>query len=206
LFTNFLSIGDFKTMKNQLIQMLVLVSATALNLVAGTKHTLAENPVQYSCINYQGNPMTIADTPRGKIPLINWKSTFFTNSGYTPEQRCQAVTARFQQQAEAGNLRYVNSGIINNQPVICVVERTNSPTKPYRCKQDGLLLTLEPRDNPREVLKNLFDVSSRVSNGAITRGGVINIEDFLQNAPVMEESAPLPSYEDDKSEELLFNN
>ncbi|AFZ36176.1 hypothetical protein Sta7437_2647 [Stanieria cyanosphaera PCC 7437] len=194
-------------MKNQLVQMLILISATTLNLVAGTKLTLAENPVQYSCINYQGNPMTIADTPRGKIPLISWKSTFFTNGGYTPEQRCQAVTARFQQHADAGSLRYVDSGTINKQPVICVVERTNSPTKPYKCKQDGLLLTLEPKDNPKEVLKTLFDVSSRVSNGAITRGGVINIEDFLQNAPTMKESDSLPSsgnFED--FDGLLFNN
>jgi hypothetical protein len=194
-------------MKNQLIQTFMLLSATTFYFVGETKSTLAGNPVQYSCIDYQGSPMTIADTPRGKIPLISWKSGFFVNGGYTPQQRCQAVTERFQQHADAGTLRYVDTGTINNQPVICVVERTNSPTKPYRCKQDGLLLTLEPKDNPKEVLKTLFDVSSRVNQGAITRGGVINIEDFLQNALVMEESAPLPSYEDsENSDNLLFGN
>ena len=114
---------------------------------------------QYRCENNQ----TIAHTRRGKIALIVWKSEFFANSGYTTEKRCQMVSNRFQSFSDAKKLRFLSTGIMNNQPVICISNRSGN------CIRNGLLLTLEPNDNPEQVLKDLFDISARTSGGGITR-------------------------------------
>lgn len=121
----------------------------------------SRNPVQnqYRCENNQ----TIAHTRRGKIALIVWESQFFAGSGYTTEKRCQMVSNRFQSFSDAKKLRFLSTGTINKQPVICISDRSGN------CIRNGLLLTLEPRDNPEQVLKDLFDISARTSGGGISR-------------------------------------
>ena len=114
---------------------------------------------QYRCENNQ----TIVHTRRGKIQLIVWKSDFFANSGYTPEERCQMVSNRFQRFSDAKKLRFLSTGNMNNQPVICISDRSGN------CIRNGLLLTLEPSDNPEQVLHDLFDISARISGGGVSR-------------------------------------
>lgn len=117
------------------------------------------NSIRYRCVQKKGTPITIAETNRGTIELIIWKSNFFSASGYTPRYRCSIVSQRFQQQSNAKNLKYISYGIMNRQPIICVSDRVGN------CQPNGLLLTLEPRDNAEPVLSELFNYQRPVTRG-----------------------------------------
>lgn len=134
---------------------------------AASPKPLASNPTssnrpktnQYRCEDTR----TVVHTRRGTIEMIVWKSDHFLDGGYSPERRCNLVAQRFQSFSDAKKLRYLSTGKINYQPVICVSDRSG------KCMSNGLLLTLEPQDNPDEVLKDLFDLSARTSGGGIAR-------------------------------------
>lgn len=128
-------------------------------------------------------PVTIARTPRGNVSMILWKSTFFATSlnDFTPQSRCQEVSRRFQSFYRSGTLSFLTTGKINGQNVICAAAEYGSPCK-------GLLLTLEPNDDPQKVLKDLLDLRTR-ARGPITRGEestYIDVEEFLNTAPVQD--------------------
>jgi Circadian oscillating protein COP23 len=149
----------------------------------------SRNPVTGDMI-----PTTIARTQRGNVLMIHWRSTFFANSlnDFTPESRCLEVSRRFQTFYSQGNLSYLTTGKINDQNVICVAQEYGGSCK-------GLLLTLEPKDDSQAVLRDLMDVRVN-ARGPITRGAAsttyIDVEDFLDNAPVQTE--PISVYPDEK--------
>jgi hypothetical protein len=151
----------------------------------------------YSCINNKGKPTTIVDTSRGRIQLIVWASSFFNSSGWTPQKRCEEVAKRFQKFSDNGSLRYISTGTINKQNVVCVVNR--QPGRGYDCIKDGLLLTLQPNDNPNKVMKELFSSASKVGGTPITRDPsgkeVFAINDYIEKASVMESSNPSSTIE-----------
>lgn len=126
-------------------------------------------------------PTTLASTRRGNVAMIFWKSTFFgqKGQGFSPIDRCQEVSKRFQAFYKDGVLSYLTTGKMNNQNVICVSDEYGGPCQ-------GLLLTLEPKDNPEQVLQELLNVRAR-ARGPLVRGSgssYIDVQDFLDNAPV----------------------
>ncbi len=122
---------------------------------------------------------TIAYTKQGRtIGLITWKGVTNQGSSYTPEQRCRILAYRFQRFSDAGQLRYVSTGIMNTQPVICISSSGGV------CQRNGLLLTLDPKDDPEKTLKELFDVGSRVDGEDFVRGAnTIDITKLLYGTP-----------------------
>jgi hypothetical protein len=177
-------------MKNQLISFFFVSSLTVIGLV-NSKQVYSQSDTSsqpatknvYSCVQRNGNPATVVDTKRGRVELIVWKSEFFSKSEWTPQRRCEEVTKRFQEFSDTDQLRYVSTGRMNNQPVICTADKIPGD---YVCKEDGLLITLEPKDNPTEVLKNLFDINSRIEGGGIVRGDGIDMNYLLDNLPLIE--------------------
>lgn len=99
-----------------------------------------------------GIPTTMFYAPEGSLPVIRWRSHYFAQSGYTPEVRCRAVSARFQRFYNAGILNYVTTGIVNRLPVVCVSSEFGGPCS-------GILYTLRPGQNASQVLQQLFDIS-----------------------------------------------
>lgn len=148
-----------------------------------TTATQPKPSIEYFCFNEsQDKPVTVVDTKRGRIELIIWRSEFFADTGYTPQRRCNEVTARFQRHSDAKTLRYISTGTMNGQKVICVAKNDAGD-----CRRDGLLITLEPQDDPNQVLRELFNLRERASSGGIYRafGGktlkeVIIWDDFLE--------------------------
>ncbi len=122
---------------------------------------------------------TIAYTKQGRtIGLITWKGITNQGSGYSPEQRCRILAYRFQRFSDAGQLRYVSTGIMNRQAVICISSSGGV------CQRNGLLLTLDPKDDPEQALKELFDVGSRVDGEDFVRGAnTIDITKLLYGTP-----------------------
>jgi hypothetical protein len=134
-------------------------------------------------------PTTFALTKRGNIPVIRWESTFFSNSNvYTPQKRCEEVSRRFQKYYSEGTLAYLTAGQMNTQNVICVSDEYGGPCQ-------GLLLTLEPKDNPQAVLKDLLSARNR-AGGPLTRSTgslYVDMNSFLETTPVEEDVSPAPS-------------
>ncbi len=166
-------------MKPRLIDPIVTTLTIATLFASLPAHA---RPVQYSCSVRSGIPTTIARTPQGVVSVITWKSAHFNSSGFSPQKRCQAVSARFQKHSSQGSLRYITAGKMQNQNVLCVAQNRGGA-----CRSDGLLLTLEPQDNPQSVLRDLFNVASRASNSPTSRGSAskvyINMDNYLQSAP-----------------------
>jgi Circadian oscillating protein COP23 len=133
-------------------------------------------------------PTTFAQTKRGNVPVIRWQSTFFSSSNlYTPQKRCEEVSRRFQKYYSEGTLAYLTAGQMNAQNVICVSEEYGGPCQ-------GLLLTLEPKDNPQTVLKDLLSARNR-AGGPLTRSTgslYVDMDNFLETTPVEEDIAPPP--------------
>jgi hypothetical protein len=98
-----------------------------------------------------GLPTTFVNTPSGNIPLIRWKSHFFEHSGYTPDVRCRDVSQRFTRFYNQGILNFVTTGVVNNQPVVCVAS-----TMGGSCT--GVLFTLKPGQSATRTIQQLFDV------------------------------------------------
>jgi len=150
---------------------------------SSTTATKPQSSIQYFCLNERGEkPVTVVDTKRGRIELIIWESEFFSGTGYTPQQRCNQVTARFQKHFDAKTLRYISTGTMNQQPVICVAQNDAGD-----CRSDGLLITLQPKDDPNQVLRELFNLRERANSGGIYRTftgeeskKVIVWDDFLE--------------------------
>lgn len=197
-------------------KILLIVTGTASIAINGNKALAEEyytvnkqqvkSSVQYRCVEREGSPTTVAYTSRGAIELIRWQNDYFSASSYTPTRRCQEVSTRFQDHSDANNLRFISTGIINNYNTICISEKTGN------CKEDGLLITLQPSDNPEEVLRSLFSLKDRASRGGITRSGsssrkikeTINLDRFLADSPIIEgETEPTPTAEKEVIENPL---
>jgi Circadian oscillating protein COP23 len=137
-------------------------------------------------------PTTLASTRRGNVAMIFWQSTFFAQQGqgFTPTDRCEEVSKRFQAFYTEGILSYLTTGKMNNQNVICVSDEYGGPCQ-------GLLLTLEPKDNPEQVLQELLNVRARARGALVRSAGpsYIDVQDFLDNAPVEKDlsSTVIPS-------------
>jgi Circadian oscillating protein COP23 len=134
-------------------------------------------------------PTTFALTKRGSVPVIRWQSTYFGKSSiYTPLKRCEEVSRRFQKYYSEGTLSYLTTGKMNAQNVICVSDEYGGPCQ-------GLLLTLEPKDNPQAVLKDLLSARNRAS-GPLTRSTgslYVDMTNFLETTPVEEDVSLNPS-------------
>tara|TARA_B100000674_G_scaffold486344_1_gene494730 strand:+ start:1801 stop:2373 length:573 start_codon:yes stop_codon:yes gene_type:complete len=155
-----------------------------------------------SCMNAEGVPATVVQTKTGKqIPIIYWKSQAFSGSGWTPERRCQEVSARFQNYHSSGTLEYITTGRMNGLPVICV-----SKTNGGACA--GLLYTLKPGQNATATLKKLFDVRTKPGAAPLeetTARMYLSVDSIIRNksgaaamstpiAPTPSSSAPLPLF------------
>ncbi len=163
-------------MKPQLLTSILTISAlTAATTLTAIETTVAQTTAQFVCSTSNGIPATVAKTANGEVPVILWSSDYFNSAGYTPESRCKQVSSRFQTYYEKGSLKFMTTGRMNRQNVVCVAERENGPCS-------GLLFTLKPGSNPNETLEKLLARRSQ-SGGPLneTRDRVyIDMNHYLQ--------------------------
>ncbi len=117
--------------------------------------------VTFSCgeSEYNGKsfPATIA-TGDESIPIILWKlDNNYFGDNWPPLKRCEEVSRRFQRIYHRDGLKYLVATLetwVSNKelPVICAVKSENSV-----CHEEDLLITLESKDNPDDVLKELLN-------------------------------------------------
>ncbi|MFK0729671.1 MAG: COP23 domain-containing protein [Gloeotrichia echinulata GP01] len=110
----------------------------------------------------RGVPATFARTSQGtSLPVIRWVDKAFP-APWTPEKRCEEISARFQQFYDNGTLNFLRAGKSGNQPVLCVAS-----FKGGDCLPKGVLVTLKPGTNPQLTLERIMDYSGRSSGKPI---------------------------------------
>lgn len=178
---------------------LVTVAAALL----GTTSWLAPAAVQaatasrFVCSNVSGVPTTEALTRDGRrVPVIRWTSRVFSGSGWTSQRRCQEVSARFEQFRRQGRLRYITTGRMRGQPVLCTAYSSQGAC-------DGLLYTLKPGQDPSATLARLLELRVKARGPLNETGPRLYVSvDLLLQEPGLRQvepsvaDAPLPERRD----------
>ncbi|NES73127.1 MAG: hypothetical protein F6K24_52015 [Okeania sp. SIO2D1] len=125
---------------------------------------------------YRGRnvPATIVENIQSneEIIVILWKlDNYYFGEKYPPQKRCEIVSERFQNIYDKGGLKYIvptlESWVPNQEiPVVCGVKNMINS-----CNNEDLLFTLESKDDPNLVVKDLIN-SLEISkkNPPILRG------------------------------------
>ncbi len=113
----------------------------------------------FICGQSDGKPATVARTKKGDVPIVIWSSEGFSEAGFTPQVRCQQVSARFQSMYRSGQLKYITAGTLNQQPVVCATKKVNSA-----CSSQNLLYTLKPNADAQQVIRKLTAIRNRSSS------------------------------------------
>jgi Circadian oscillating protein COP23 len=74
-------------------------------------------------------------------------------NAWTPQMRCQEFARRVQAANNAGTMKYIISGKMNGQQVICTANKVSGD-----CQY--LLMTLHPVDKPKQLVNDLQDALS----------------------------------------------
>ena len=182
-----------------LIGLLMPLLVLNLGRTANASSALASS---ISCMNADGVPATVVQTKTGKqVPIIYWKSQTFSGAGWTPERRCQEVSARFQSYHSSGTLEYITTGRMNGLPVICVAKSDGGACA-------GLLYTLKPGQNATATLKQLFEIRTKPGAAPLeetTARMYVSVDSIIRNksgavvtpsqaAPAPASSSPLPLF------------
>lgn len=178
----------------------LLVLSTLGTTISGISPIWAQTPkpeTNFFCGQVDGIPATIANTPRGEVVMIKWTQDM---GAYNPQLRCQMVSQRFQSFYASKSLRFLTSGKMNGQRVICVAQN-----KFAGCMPKGLLFTLRPGDDDRQFLANLLNQSKYASAPAIlnqcmakkdyaagTGEVYIQLDEFLYQCPPELTATPQP--------------
>jgi Circadian oscillating protein COP23 len=182
---------NFKQMKNQLaiLAMGVLV-ANAVFLAPAQAQTEGKFYCGqvYDPIGKTTAPATVMSSPRRAKPIvvIVWKSEYFGGK-FSPQNRCEIVSPKFQAAYAAGNLGFFKAGSDGKNPIACAVRTENE-----RCTKAGMLFTLKSFGNTQGQLNALmgnieggaaFDNNIYQSATSPSESeGVVNIREFLNSA------------------------
>jgi Circadian oscillating protein COP23 len=138
---------------------LAVVSANTLYAPSSQALTATTS---FVCGKSNGKPATVARTKKGDVAIVIWSSDTLSASGFTPQVRCQQVSARFQSLYRSGQLKQITAGTINNIPVVCATGKAAST-----CNPQNLLYTLKPGADPQQVIKRLQAIRNRASSRVI---------------------------------------
>lgn len=133
--------------------------------------------IRFSCETVKNNgqemPATnVQSTQRSEsLTVIYWnpENDFFGE--WTPEKRCQAVSERFQDISNRDKLAFITADVAKWLPdsktnIVCSVKY-----KGARCEEEDLLFTLQPEDEPNEILNELIAFRRDASaDKSLTRG------------------------------------
>jgi hypothetical protein len=147
-------------MKAKLFTNMLAANAIALGSVAIMSHSSYAQTTTYFCgTNKDGVPTTYARNAAGKkIPVFSWQRNW--NDKYSPQARCELVSARFQSASVEGVLNYLTTGNMNGQKVLCAASR-------YGGVCNHLLLTLRADDDASQVIENLRQMGYTASGPII---------------------------------------
>lgn len=146
---------------NRISVSFCLLGATQLLLALSAPYVAAQSEPSsirptFFCGLESGTPTTMVRTAAGDSEFIRWTSVHFSSSGWTPEQRCKVVSERLQSSSDRGNLKFLTTGRMKDQSVIC-----SANTEGGRCLD--LLYTLKPGQDPVQALRGLVSTRQGLS-------------------------------------------
>lgn len=116
----------------------------------GSYSQSAPGQTGFWCDTSSSPPATLYQNSEGGTePWIEWTSTDFEDSGYDPLTRCQQVSGRLETYRRNRQLRYITTGVVNRQNVICTASGDGGPC-------EGLIYTLKPGQEPNQTLERLM--------------------------------------------------
>ena len=138
-------------MKLALLTNVLVTGTVALGAILSiSQPSQARSERGFYCDTSRNNPVTVYRNYEGATePWIRWTSNYFKNAGYDPLTRCQDVSHRLETYRRNEELKFITTGKMNGQNVICTASRLDG-----QC--DRLILTLKPKENPEHALDNLF--------------------------------------------------
>jgi len=151
----------------------ILLSLAVLLPNSMTLPAKAAGSNDYFCAQLKGVWTTWVKQPSGRASaLIRWKSDNI--KGWSPRQRCIAVSGRIQGLSDNGVFNYVTAGTLQRQTVLCGVRSQGED-----CTDRNLILTLPPGADPDQAIERLLDVSARARGQVMVLSGDKN--DTLAN-------------------------
>lgn len=164
------------------------IGVTIAGAIANPVTAQTKNANTYYCAQLSGDWNTFVNTPRGRVKLINWANKF--SPDWTPQKRCSAVSSRFQNFLDKGNLKFIRTGSVNSLPVLCVADARGG-----NCPDNNVLITLKPGTDPEGVLIKLVDFRRSVSGQTLTLSAddagfysdgefYVDMDKFLETVPI----------------------
>lgn len=139
-------------MTGKLKQWAILLGGLMLAIAqaaATAQPNRAQTNNKFYCGELNGQSATYVNGRRGPVPIIHWVDESFPPP-WSPQRRCEDVSARFQRFYDNGQLDYIKAGRSNGQSVLCITR-----TQPGECISGGLLITLKPGTDPQLTLQRL---------------------------------------------------
>jgi hypothetical protein len=159
-----------------------------------------QSSVTYHCGTHNGEPATIANNPRrGEVALIVWRTLRFEQ--WSPERRCEAVSARFQRMNDDRTLGSILPGKIDGYSVVCAVPEITQNLAVVNCPSEQVLMTLgaigdSETPDVHGTIRQFLGMSRGTSNEPIINSAAltiygdgyegIDINLWLESAPLRE--------------------
>ena len=172
-------------MKSNLITIFILGGFTVgSNLMSGA---IAQSPtkVRFYCgqtFDPKSNeivPTTLvaSSAKREPIALIQWKSKL--SDKYTPQVRCNMVSANFQQAWSDKRLNYLTAGVDKKSGlgIICGIKARSTP-----CDRVSMLFTLSNGADASETIDRIKDIKAGTDDGPVGQSsgdGIIDIGSII---------------------------
>lgn len=152
-------------MKNTLASFLTAI-AIALGATPMASQPSAAQSRQFFCGLSYNYPATMVRHTRKSVPLIVWTENSWINDKWTPRKRCEALSDRFQDLNNKGELRVLKTGRVNGLPVICGLSSNLGS-----CNRSNVLLTLKGDQDPNLVLDQLLNTRGTVTGQPVYLSG-----------------------------------
>ncbi|OCR01067.1 hypothetical protein BCD67_16970 [Oscillatoriales cyanobacterium USR001] len=141
--------------------------ATAMTILPQSSIAQSANQLTFFCGTSSGRPATMVRNNRKKTAevIISWTDNSFPPP-WTPQERCEKVSARFQQFYDQKTLEYLKAGKLNGQNVLCVATTIGGP-----CLPNGVLVTLKPDTDPQRTMQRLRNSQGRADGRPVELSG-----------------------------------
>ncbi len=141
--------SQYSTMKFSLLINIITGMAVCTSIFNISPPIQASSD-KYSCQEVNGIYGIYSRTERGDMRLMNFKR--HVSQYWSIAQRCEVIARRFQRFSDNGILRFIGSGYVNQQPVLCAVIE-----KGQLCNSENIVVTLPPQTDPIEAGRKLMD-------------------------------------------------
>ncbi|MCC0178731.1 COP23 domain-containing protein [Waterburya agarophytonicola K14] len=187
-------------MKTSIIWLKIASGLAFISAILALSPTAKASSDKYHCRQVNNTYGIYSRVIRGDMKIMDF--TRDVPQDWTIESRCQEVANRFQRYYDNETLRYIGSGYVNNEPVLCAVVSQNDD-----CSSDNILVTLPPKKVPHEEARKLMDTQGLASGVVIEVKGKGKLESYVNGNTYYDlEVLEQIILEQEKSDRLIESN